>query len=91
MEEDGTMYAIGHILDSRQNTQGGIIFESDNIVCVDVSQYNEYWVYQMSLNPTLMYIPEKIYTNIERTIIKSIFRRKKGRLKIMKQIHYKVL
>ncbi len=70
MEEDGTMYAIGHILDSRQNTQGGIIFESDNIVCVDVSQYNEYWVYQMSLNPTLMYIPEKIYTNIEELLLK---------------------
>lgn len=71
MEEDGSMYAIGHILDDRQNTQGGIIFECDKIECVNISQYNEYWVYQMSLNPTIMYMPENIYTKVEDMSLKA--------------------
>lgn len=71
MEEDGTMYAIGHILDSRQNTQGGIIFECDKVECVNISQYNEYWVYQISLNPTVMYMPENIYAAVEDMLLKA--------------------
>ena len=42
MDEDGTMYAIGHILDYRQNTQGGIIFDCEKIGSIDISNYNEY-------------------------------------------------
>lgn len=71
MEEDGSMYAIGHILDSRQNTQGGIIFECDKVECVNISEYNEYWVYQISLNPTVMYMPENIYASVEDMLLKA--------------------
>ncbi len=71
MEADGEMYAIGHMLDNRQNTQGGMIFECDQIACVNISQFNEYWVYQMSLNPTVMYIPENIYAAIEDMLLKA--------------------
>lgn len=71
MEEDGRMYAIGHILDSRQNTQGGIIFECDKIESVNISSYNEYWVYKTSLNPTVMYLPENIYAIVEDMLLKA--------------------
>ena len=31
MDDDGSMYAIGHILDYRQNMQGGIIFDCEKV------------------------------------------------------------
>lgn len=71
MDDDGVMYAIGHILDNRQDINGGLIFECDKIACVDISEYSEYWVYQGSLNPTVMYMPEDIYAKIEDTLQKS--------------------
>lgn len=72
MDNDGSMYAIGHIIDNRENTKGGLIFECDKIVEVDINKYNEYWVYQQSLNPTVMYIPEEIYAQIEDLVLKAI-------------------
>ena len=72
MDNDGSMYAIGHIIDNRENTKGGLIFECDKIVEVDINKYNEYWVYQQSLNPTVMYIPEEIYAQIEDLVLKTI-------------------
>lgn len=71
MDDEGVMSAIGHILDNRQNTIGGLIFECDRIVCVDISEYSEHWVYQGSLNPTVMYIPEDIYAKIEDNLLQS--------------------
>ncbi len=71
MEDDGEMYAIGHILDYRQNIQGGIIYDCDRIGSVDISDYNEYWVYQISLNPTILYLPENIYAKIEDQLLKN--------------------
>lgn len=70
LDDEGVMSAIGHILDARQNTMGGLIFECDKIACVDISEYSEYWVYQGSLNPTIMYIPEDIYAKIEDILLK---------------------
>lgn len=72
MDDDGMMFAIGHILDYRQNIQGGVIFECDKIACVDISEYSEYWVYQGTLNPTIMYMPEDIYAKVEDSLLKSI-------------------
>ena len=71
MDDEGVMSAIGHILDNRQNTMGGLIFECDKIACADIGEYSEYWVYQGSLNPTVMYIPEDIYAKIEDTLLQS--------------------
>lgn len=71
MEDNGSMDAIGHILDYRQNTQGGIIFDCEKIATVNINDYNEYWVYQMSLNPTIMYLPENIYVNVEDQLLKN--------------------
>ncbi len=71
MDDEGVMSAIGHILDNRQNTMGGQIFECDRIACIDISEYSEYWVYQGSLNPTIMYVPEDIYAKIEDNLLQS--------------------
>lgn len=71
MDDEGVMSAIGHIIDNRQNTMGGLIFECDKIACADIGEYSEYWVYQGSLNPTVMYIPEDIYAKIEDTLLQS--------------------
>lgn len=38
---------------------------------VNISDYNEYWVYQLSLNPTILYLPENIYANIEDQLLKN--------------------
>ncbi|MBD5448924.1 MAG: hypothetical protein HDR28_01950 [Lachnospiraceae bacterium] len=78
MDDDGIMYAIGHILDNRQDINGGLIFECDKIACVDISEYSEYWVYQGSLNPTIMYMPEDIYAKVEDTLQKSTSMEKNG-------------
>lgn len=72
MDDDGNMYAIGHIIDNRENTKGGLIFECDRIVEVNINEYSEYLVYQESLNPTVMYIPEDIYAKIEDLVLKTI-------------------
>lgn len=71
MDNDGMMYAIGHILDNRQNIKGGMIFECDKISCVDINEYSEYWVYQGTLNPTVMYMPEDTYAKVEDLLLKS--------------------
>ncbi|MDO4338446.1 MAG: hypothetical protein Q4C91_10210 [Eubacteriales bacterium] len=70
MDENGDMYAIGHIIDNRQNAKGGLIFESDKIAVVNINEYYEYWVYQGSLNPTIMYMPEDIYAKVEDSLLK---------------------
>lgn len=70
MDEKGDMYAIGHIIDNRQNAKGGLIFESDKIAVVNINEYEEYWVYQGSLNPTIMYMPEDIYAKVEDSLLK---------------------
>ena len=49
----------------------GLILECDKIACADIGEYSEYWVYQGSLNPTVMYIPEDIYAKIEDTLLQS--------------------
>lgn len=70
MEEDGSMYAIGHITDTKQNTQGGLLIESDGLSVLNIDEYAEYWVYQPTLNPTLLYMPEEIYTKLEDSLLK---------------------
>ncbi|MDO4295149.1 MAG: hypothetical protein Q4D90_03205 [bacterium] len=70
MEEDGSMYAIGHVTDTKQNTQGGLLIESDWLSVINIDEYAEYWVYQPTLNPTLLYMPEEIYTKLEDSLLK---------------------
>lgn len=72
LEEDGDIHAIGHIAACRENTRGGCIFESDHIIDINVTKYEDYWVYQESLNPTVLFLPENIYVEIENCISESL-------------------
>lgn len=72
LDDDGTMYAIGHVIENRYNVQGGLIIECDKIALTNISEFDEFWVYQASLNPTLMYIPENIYAKVEDKLSKAI-------------------
>ena len=71
LDDDGTMYAIGHVIDNRHNTQGGLIIECDKIAIVNIDEFDEFWVYQASLNPRLMFIPEEIYAKVEDKLLKT--------------------
>ena len=71
LDDDGTMYAIGHVIDNRHNTQGGLIIECDKIAIVNIDEFDEFWVYQASLNPTLMFIPEELYAKVEDKLLKT--------------------
>ena len=78
LNDDGTMYAIGHVIENRYNMQGGLIIECDKIAIVNIDEFDEFWVYQASLNPTLMYIPENIYAKVEDKLSKAISVEKNG-------------
>ncbi len=71
LDDDGTMYAIGHIIDNRHNMQQGLVIECNRIVIAKINEFDEFFVYQASLNPTLMYIPEKIYAKVEDILLKT--------------------
>ncbi|MGN0484813.1 MAG: McrB family protein [Lachnospiraceae bacterium] len=64
-EEDGTLLAIGKISASRYNTLGGLILESSHLDTINISEMMRYVVYNEDFNPTLMFIPEAIYKQIE--------------------------
>lgn len=72
LDDNGSMYAIGHVIDNRYNMQGGLIIECDNIAIANIDEFDEFWVYQASLNPTLMYIPENIYVKVEDKLSKAV-------------------
>lgn len=69
--EDGKLFAIGNIIASRYNTLGGLIFECGDIFKIDISDYMKFVVYNLDINPTLMYIPDSIYKRIEDEILKA--------------------
>lgn len=71
LEDNGTMYAIGHVIDNRHNTQGGLIIECDKIAIVNIDEFDDFFVYQELLNPTLMFIPEEIYAKVEDKLLKT--------------------
>lgn len=71
MEEEGSVYAIGYLNAISETGKGGLILDFDRIVEVDISEFSSTWVYQESLNPTLMFLPEDIYAKIEGLIAKT--------------------
>lgn len=78
LDDDGTMYAIGYVIENRYNVQGGLIIECDKIAFVNIDEFDENWVYQASLNPTLMYMPENIYAKVEDKLSKALSNEKIG-------------
>lgn len=65
----GELLAIGQINECRLDSLGGIILESKNLFSIDLSDYQNFFVYDTYINPTLMFIPQDIYGRIENRIL----------------------
>ena len=67
---DGKLLAIGNITSIRNDTKDGIILDSDGIFEVDINEYYDSIIYDMEINPTIIFIPDNIYKIIEDKIMK---------------------
>lgn len=70
-DEEGKLFAIGKITDSHYNTLGGLMLEGNDLFKIDISEYIKFVVYSIYTNPTIMFVPDSIYKNIEDTILKA--------------------
>lgn len=71
-DDDGKLWAIGKIMESRLNTLGGMVLSSEELFSsINISDYAQFVVYRLDINPTIMFIPEEIYRKIEEEILKA--------------------
>lgn len=77
-DTEGKLYAIGGITDITYDSLGGIILEGSDIFKVNISDYIKFVVYDMNANPTIIFVPESIYKDIEDVILKDSVARKKA-------------
>lgn len=77
-DAEGKLYAIGGITDITYDSLGGIILEGSDIFKVNISDYIKFVVYDMNANPTIIFVPEAIYKDIEDVILKDSVARKKA-------------
>ena len=60
------------------NSLRGIILDSNNeLFKIDISDYVKFIIYDVDINPTLTFIPESIYKEIEDRILKAEVAREK--------------
>lgn len=65
-DEDGKLLAVGRIAESRLNTFGGLVLSGEEkLKLINISDYVKFVVYNIDVNPTVMFIPEEIYRKIE--------------------------
>ncbi|MCI5508885.1 MAG: hypothetical protein MR936_05635 [Eubacterium sp.] len=67
--EDNKFYAVGHVIKNYQASSGGLVVECDNLVSLEINTYFNKVVFQESVNPSLMFVPESVYKIIESKII----------------------
>lgn len=65
------LFAIGKINEMHYNSLRGLILEGNNLYKIDISDYVKFMVYDIDINPTLAYVPETIFKEIEDCIIKN--------------------
>ena len=65
------LFAIGKINEMHYNSLIGLILEGNNLYKIDISDYVKFMVYDIDINPTLAYVPETIFKEIEDCIIKN--------------------
>lgn len=73
------LYVIGKIANCRYNSQRGLILEKEGqeLLKIDISDQAEKIVYDVDANPTLAFVPETIYKQIEDQILKAEVERTK--------------
>lgn len=67
LEEDGTLTAIGTITKNYYNSLGSLILESESdfLTLVELDQVISNVVYNQSVNPTLLFLPDTAYQQIK--------------------------
>ena len=77
-DRDEKLFAIGRISGCHYNSLRGIILDSNNeLFKIDISDYVKFIIYDVDINPTLTFIPESIYKEIEDRILKAEVAREK--------------
>lgn len=66
---NGELFAVGYINEFRLNSLGAVILESYNLFHINLSDYESFFVFDTYINPTLMFVPQEIYTRIENRIL----------------------
>ncbi|MCM1180550.1 MAG: hypothetical protein NC347_09870 [Clostridium sp.] len=67
----GSLFAVGNIESSHYDALGGLNLEAKDIFKIDITDYIKFVVYNIDINPTLMYIPDTIYKKIEDELLKA--------------------
>ena len=70
-DENDEFYAVGQISDYRESSMGGVILESNQIQKINLSEFENFFVYDEAVNPTLMFIPQEIYERISNIILQT--------------------
>lgn len=68
---EGRLFAVGNIESSHYDALGGLNLDVKDIFKIDITDYIKFVVYNVAINPTLMYIPDLIYKKIEDELIKA--------------------
>lgn len=76
-DDDEKLFAIGKISDCHYNSFRGLILNSNELFKIDISDYAKFIIYDVDINPTLTFIPESIYKEIEDRILKAEVARQK--------------
>lgn len=70
-DSKGSLFAVGKIESSHYDALGGLNLEAKDIFKIDITDYVKFVVYNIDINPTLMYIPDSIYKKIEDELLKA--------------------
>lgn len=67
--EDGKFWAVGHVTNNYEASSGGLMVECDNIKTIEINEYINKIVYSPDTNPTLMFVAESAYQDIESEVL----------------------
>lgn len=76
-DKDEKLFAVGKINNMHYNSLRGLILDGGELFKIDISDYVKFLVYDIDVNPTLSFIPESIYKEIEDRILKAEVTREK--------------
>lgn len=69
-DESGRLFVIGRITLIKNDALGNIVLEQENECIFELIDEIKYLVYDLSANPTVAFIPDKIYKCIEEELVK---------------------
>lgn len=67
--EDGKFWAVGHVTNNYEASSGGLMVECDNVKTIEINEYINKIVYSPDTNPTLMFVAESAYQDIESEVL----------------------